>query len=117
MTVKIPDPAERLRPAGLHRLIFRDQKPPFLQVIPFNRPVVAVVAHRILQKEDSISELVNMHSNDDSYFAPAFCAYSQEAFASGTVRFADSMALALAAVPSRMRPAMPWVIPASRNRL
>src|SRR5882757_4147190 len=66
MTVKIPDPAERLRPAGLHRLIFRDQKPPFLQVIPFNRPVVAVVAHRILQKEDSISELVNMHSNDES---------------------------------------------------
>ena len=48
--------------------------------------------------------------------APAFCAYSHEAFASGTVRFADSMALALAAVPSRMRPAMPWVMPASRNR-
>src|SRR5882757_4009504 len=66
MTVKIPDPAERLRPAGLHRLIFRDQKPPFLQVIPFNRPVVAVVAHRILQKEDSISELVNMHNCERS---------------------------------------------------
>ena len=51
------------------------------------------------------------------HFAPAFCAYSQEAFDSGTVRFADSMALALAAVPSRMRPAMPWVMPASRNKL
>src|SRR3954454_10308901 len=49
--------------------------------------------------------------------APAFCAYSQEACDSGTVRFADSMALALAAVPSRMRPAMPWVMPARRNRL
>src|SRR5258706_13007596 len=49
--------------------------------------------------------------------APAFCAYYQEAFASGTVRFADSMALALAAVPSRIRPAMPCVMPASRNRL
>src|SRR4051794_33775528 len=49
--------------------------------------------------------------------APAFWAYSQDAFASGTVRLADSIALALAAVPSRMRPAIPWVIPASRNRL
>src|SRR5690348_7694247 len=52
-----------------------------------------------------------------SYTAPAFCAYSQEAFASGTVRLADSMALALAAVPSRMRPAMPCVMPARRKRL
>src|SRR5215472_17375555 len=52
-----------------------------------------------------------------SQTAPAFCAYSHEAFASGTVRLADSMALALAAVPSRMRPAMPWVMPARRNRL
>ena len=34
-----------------------------------------------------------------------------------TVRLADSMALALAAVPSRMRPAMPSVMPARRNRL
>ena len=51
------------------------------------------------------------------YFAPAFCAYSHDACDSGTVRFADSIALALAAVPSRMRPAMPWVMPASRNRL
>ncbi len=32
-----------------------------------------------------------------NYFAPAFCAYSQEAFDNGTVRLADSMALALAA--------------------
>jgi len=51
------------------------------------------------------------------YFAPAFCAYSQEACDSGTVRLADSMALALAAVPSRTRPAIPWVMPASRNKL
>jgi hypothetical protein len=49
--------------------------------------------------------------------APAFCAYSQEAFDSGTVRLADSIAFAFAAVPSRMRPAMPWVMPARRNRL
>src|SRR5438445_6626844 len=66
MAVEIPNPLEQLRPAGLHRLIFRDQKPPLLQVIAFNRPVVAVVAHRIvLQWSDPISELVNMHSNDD----------------------------------------------------
>src|SRR6185312_10705259 len=51
------------------------------------------------------------------YVAPAFCAYFQASFDSGTVRLADSMALAFAAVPSRMRPAMPWVMPASRNRL
>ena len=62
MTVEIAHFAERLRPASLHRLIFRDQKPPFLKVIPLNRPVVAVVAHRILQGEDSISELVNLHN-------------------------------------------------------
>src|SRR5258707_13758836 len=67
MTVKIPDPAERLLPAGLHRLIFRDQKPPFLQIIPLNRPVVAIVAHRILLplRKDSISELVNMHNCEE----------------------------------------------------
>src|SRR5882672_12648317 len=57
---------------------------------------------------------------DDSgvnYFAPAFCAYSQDCCDSGTVRLADSIALALAAVPSRIRPAIPWVMPARRNRL
>src|SRR5213596_1145458 len=65
MAVEIPNPLEHLRSAGLHRLIFRDQKPPLLQVIAFNRPVVAVVAHRIvLQWSDPISEFVNMHSND-----------------------------------------------------
>src|SRR5882724_4126202 len=66
-------------------------------------------------------ECVTAHSfNNDAarpYFAPAFCAYSQEACDSGTVRLADSIALAFAAVPSRTRPAMPWVIPARRNRL
>ena len=55
--------------------------------------------------------------NVSRYTAPAFCAYSQDAFASGTVRLADSIALALAAVPSRMRPAIPWVMPARRKRL
>src|SRR6476620_12212553 len=66
VAVEVPDPLEQLRPAGLHRLIFRDQKPPLLQVVAFNRPVVAVVAHRIvLQRSDPISELVNMHSNDE----------------------------------------------------
>src|SRR5438552_18052302 len=65
MAVEIPNPLEHLRSAGLHRLIFRDQKSPLLQVIAFNRPVVAVVAHRIvLQWSDPISEFVNMHSND-----------------------------------------------------
>ncbi|MEY9370756.1 hypothetical protein ABIE83_005374 [Bradyrhizobium diazoefficiens] len=49
--------------------------------------------------------------------APAFCAYSHDACDSGTVRLADSSALALAAVPSRMRPAIPCVMPARRNRL
>jgi hypothetical protein len=58
-----------------------------------------------------------LRSHLASHFAPAFCAYSQEACDSGTVRLADSTALAFAAVPSRMRPAIPWVIPASRNRL
>src|SRR5437879_3431123 len=63
MVVELPNPLEQLRPAGLHRLIFRDQKPPLLQIIAFNRPVVAVVAHRIvLQWSDPISELVNMHN-------------------------------------------------------
>jgi hypothetical protein len=54
---------------------------------------------------------------DEGYVAPAFCAYSHDAFDSGTVRLADSIAFALAAVPSRMRPAMPCVMPASRNKL
>src|SRR4051812_17513211 len=52
-----------------------------------------------------------------AHTAPANCAYFQASFDSGTVRAADSSALALAAVPSRTRPAMPCVMPARRNRL
>jgi hypothetical protein len=52
-----------------------------------------------------------------AHSAPAFCAYAHDACDSGTVRLADSMALAFAAVPSRIRPAIPWVIPARRKRL
>jgi hypothetical protein len=48
MTVEVPDPAERRRPARFHFLIFRDQEPPLLHIIALNRPVEAVVAHRIL---------------------------------------------------------------------
>src|SRR3954464_15469427 len=65
MAVKIPDPLERFRPAGLHGFIFRYQKSPLLKVIPFNCPVVAIVAHRILLSGDLISEFVNLHSNDE----------------------------------------------------
>src|SRR5205823_2545447 len=67
VAVEIPNPIEQLRPAALHRLISWYQKPPLLQVIAFNRPVVAVVAHRIvLPWSDPISELVNMHSCERS---------------------------------------------------
>src|SRR5207248_10696629 len=83
VAVEIPNPLEQLRPAGLYRLIFRDQEPPLLQVIAFNRPVVAVVAHRIvLRWSDPISELVNMHN----------CERSEEAIHSwrdGLLRFAS----------------------------
>src|SRR5947209_2765590 len=63
VTIEIPDPPKGLRSAALHRLIFRNQKSPFLQIIAFNRPVKAVVAHRILlsNKTDSITELLNIH--------------------------------------------------------
>ncbi|WP_291613743.1 hypothetical protein, partial [Bradyrhizobium sp.] len=50
----------------LYRLVLRDQKTPLLQIIAFNRPVIAVVAHRIiLQWSDPISELVNMHNCEE----------------------------------------------------
>src|SRR3954451_7075448 len=65
MAVKIPDPLERFRPAGLHGFIFRYQKSPLLKVIPFNCPVVAIVAHRILLSGDLISEFVNLHSCEE----------------------------------------------------
>src|SRR5882757_2841847 len=39
MTVEIPDPTERFRSTSLHRLIFRDQKPPFLKIVSLYRPV------------------------------------------------------------------------------
>src|SRR5437868_2741821 len=66
VAVEISNPLEQLRPPSLHRLIFRDQKPPLLQVIAFNRPVIAVVAHRIvLPWSDPISELVNMHNCEE----------------------------------------------------
>src|SRR4051812_25088030 len=65
MAVKIPDPLERFRPAGLHGFIFRYQKSPLLKVIPFNCPVVAIVAHRILLSGDLISEFVNLHNCEE----------------------------------------------------
>jgi hypothetical protein len=47
VAIKVANPLERLRSARFDRLVLRDQKPPFLQIIAFDRPVVAVVAHRI----------------------------------------------------------------------
>ena len=49
--------------------------------------------------------------------APAFLAYSSAAFASGTTRAADASACGLAAVPSRIRPAIPCRIALMRKRL
>src|SRR5262249_38335420 len=79
VAVEVPDPLEQLRPTGLHRLVFRDQKTPLLQIVAFYCPIVAVVAHRIvLQRGDPISELVNLHSNDvsgaSSAVTPSCCA-------------------------------------------
>src|SRR5438552_16520216 len=67
VTIEIPDPPKGLRSAALHRLILRNQKSPFLQIIAFNRPVKAVVAHRILlsNKTDSITELLNIHNCEE----------------------------------------------------
>jgi predicted DCC family thiol-disulfide oxidoreductase YuxK len=63
VTVKIAHPPERRRSPRLHLLVFRDQKSPLLNIVSLNRPVEAVVAHRIAPfKVDSISELVNMHN-------------------------------------------------------
>src|SRR5215208_552892 len=66
VAVEIPNPLEHLGPAGFHSLVFRDQKTPLLQVVAFNRPIVAVVAHWIvLLRSDPISELVNMHNCEE----------------------------------------------------
>src|SRR4029450_6169865 len=52
--------------ADMRRLISGDRSPPLLQIVAFNRPVVTVVAHRIvLQRSDPISELVNMHNCEE----------------------------------------------------
>src|SRR6185437_279730 len=85
MAVEIPDPPERRRSTRFHCLIFCHQETPPLNVIAFNRPVKAVVAHRIPPaRMDSISELVNMHSNDATSSMPRVqdaarrvCAYSR----------------------------------------
>jgi hypothetical protein len=34
MPVEVADPAKRYRPPGLHRLVFRDQETPLLQIVP-----------------------------------------------------------------------------------
>ena len=65
MPVEVSHPAERGRPPRLHSLVFRYQKSPFLKVIPLNRPVVAIVSHRILLQENSITELVNLHNCEE----------------------------------------------------
>src|ERR1700722_11083048 len=77
---------------------------------------IVLVAHPYIEQRPHCMR-VEFRARQGGYTAPAFCAYSHDAFDSGRVRLADSMALALAAVPSRMRPAMPCVMPASRNRL
>lgn len=48
---------------------------------------------------------------------PAFCAYMKAALASGRMRAIICVACALAAVPSRTRPAMPCRMPARRKAL
>ena len=45
MPIEIPHPAKCRRSAGLDLLILRDQEPPFLNVVPLNRPIEAVVPH------------------------------------------------------------------------
>src|SRR6478735_8449753 len=45
MPIEIPHPAKCRRSAGLDLLILRDQEPPFLNVVPINRPIEAVVPH------------------------------------------------------------------------
>jgi len=68
MSVEIPDPLEGRRPAGFDLLIFRDQEPPLLNVVPLDRPIETVVTHQILLniRVDLISELVNFHNCERS---------------------------------------------------
>ncbi|MEH2494755.1 hypothetical protein V1294_001234 [Bradyrhizobium sp. AZCC 1678] len=83
VAVEIPNPLEQLRPARLYRLVLRDQEPPLLQVIAFNRPVIAVIAHWIvLQRSDPISELVNMHNCERSEAIHVSASRAMDCFAS-----------------------------------
>jgi hypothetical protein len=53
--------------------LLRDQETPFLNVIPLDRSVETVVAHRILPAwVDSISELANLHSHDGEWALTPF---------------------------------------------
>jgi hypothetical protein len=67
MAVEIPHRPERRRPARLYSLILWNQKSPLLQIVALDRPVIAVITHRIvLQWSDPISELVNMHNCEEA---------------------------------------------------
>src|SRR5690554_4358198 len=48
VAVEVAHPPKGLGTSGLHLLVLGDQKPPLLDVVPLDRPVEAVVAHRIL---------------------------------------------------------------------
>ncbi|MCJ2143935.1 hypothetical protein, partial [Methylobacterium sp. E-066] len=66
MAIEGADRPERLRASGFDRLVFFDQEAPLLDVVPLDRPVKAVVAHRkaLQGQRAAISEFVNLHSND-----------------------------------------------------
>src|SRR5579872_656960 len=73
MTVEVSNTAERRRSTRLHLLIFRDQEPPLLNVIAFNCPVEAVVAHRIPLWDGfdhRISEHAQLRANGSREGAP-----------------------------------------------
>lgn len=65
MTIEVADPRKLRRPPGLDLLVLLNQKPPLLQVVAFNRPVKAIVAHRVRSSGGpAINELSNLYSND-----------------------------------------------------
>ncbi|WP_164937439.1 hypothetical protein [Bradyrhizobium guangxiense] len=60
--VKVADPLEQRRSASLHRLILRNQKTPLVQIVAFNRSVIAVVSHRIVPSLERSNQRISEHA-------------------------------------------------------
>ena len=62
VAVERADAGKMRRPPRLHRLLFRNQETPLLQIVALDRPVIAVVTHRSSHNKGAANHRINEHA-------------------------------------------------------